>query len=390
MSERRSVWNAVGLVATLGLAALVAVVAVGRSDQTANPAESLSPSPSPSASVSASPGTLQGQGPYVVYASDTHVFAYDLATGRSMSLGSLGGEPARERSRQPDAGRLVAFPTAGGDVWTVTRAGLKRVGSIPTPNEGLDGSALSLDERRMAVATLASPGSIVVVDVQTGRSTRLERLRRGEYPPESLLPVAWGLGGTVVYAIPHCPGCDGVRTGLYAVDVTSGSSTRVQGTSATGFITFPVSRSGQALYYGTGTTRRCESRETPPCEGPPYFLRRLAAGRRGSEVIRRATDRSLLPEAISQDDRILLVRRPPERGEGGSARLELYSTEGDLEASLRGIPAGTLRGVALLPRDIVLIEVNVLAETASLRVGEQGRTRTIVTGADWVYLGWLL
>src|SRR5437773_12433584 len=97
MSERRSIWNGVALVATLGVAAAVAVVAVTRSDKKA-----AVPTPSPSASVSPSPsrppGTLDGTGPYVVYASGADVFAFDVSSGKSTPLGSLGERPVAYRS----------------------------------------------------------------------------------------------------------------------------------------------------------------------------------------------------------------------------------------------------------------------------------------------------
>lgn len=376
MDDRRSLWHIVAVIATLALAVVVAVVAVTRDER--EPAAAESPSPSPAPTATASPSGLPGDGPYVVYANGFDLFAFDVSTGDETRLGTLRDDPVPERSRQPGTGRVVAFATVGGDVWSVTRSGAERVGAIPQDaGTSFAGGAASPDDRKLAVAALGPEASVIVMDLQSGRPTVIPRTQRGEYPDDPLIPIAWGLGGTLVYQVPYCE-CDTGPPGIYALDLTTASSTRLSGTTSESFFLLAVSPSGQALYYGTAS------------EEPPFSLRRLAAGQRGSSVLERASDTSFIVDAISTDGRFLLARRPANRN-GATTRLELYDAEGDRQPTPRGAPAGGVRGLALLPRDILILHT----ETGGIVMVQQGRARTILEGtgppgAASAYLGWLL
>jgi hypothetical protein len=385
VSERKSVWNIVALVVTLGLAAVVAIVAATRGENTAaSPGASASPSATPSGS--ASPGGLNGDGPYVVYAGRSAVFAYDIASGATVSLGSLDGDPASEPSRQPGSGRIVAFPTTDGSVWSVKRSGMTRVGTIPADaGDGFEGAAVSPDDRRIAVGVLTPDPATVLVDLQSGHSTLVKRTRRGSYPPEALLPVAWSGGGGLIYEIPYCR-CGGGTPGLYSVDADTGASTIVNGTRSTSLFTFAVASSGQSVFYGEGTPRRCDTGEEGPCTGQPFFLRRIASGQRGVETLRRATDASFGVRAISQNGGLLLVTRlvSPNSTE---VRTEVYGPNGDREPPIRGIPESATP-IALLPRNVVIAST---ATPFTIAVVTGGRAATIVRSDEEapIYLGWL-
>lgn len=384
----RTIWHLVALVATLALVAVVAVVAVTRDERGGEPGAQGTTTPATTASPSRSPVALEGEGPYVVYARGNSVLAFDVASGQQTPLGTVEGILSAEGSRQPGSGRVVAFTMVDGTVWKVARPGLRRVGTIPPAAGGIVGSAVSLDDRRVAVARTGTQPSIIIVDLQSGRPTIVPRTSRGTYPPEPLLPIAWSLGGNLVYEIPYCE-CDGGTPGLYALDLASGGSTRLSGTTSTNFFLLAVSQSGQALYYGTGTSRRCRSDESEPCEGPPFYLRRIAAGDAGSDILRRASDYPFFVDAISQDGRLLLVRRPVSEREG--ARLELYSAEGERQPSLDGVPEGGGTGLAILPDDTYVIRTSTADRTMLLLVRD-GAARTIAeaTTADTLaYLGWL-
>ena len=383
--RRASVWNVVALIATLGLATVVAVVAVARSDRGAPEAAPAptSPSPSPSATV---PGGLGGKGPYVIYAlPGGAVYAYDVGLDQQTTLGTIEGEPTGERSRQPGNGRVVAFPTAEGVVWRVTVQGLDLVGKIPgSAGDDFAGSAVSTDGRRMAVAALRPVAALVLVELDSGRASVLKRSGSG-YPDDPLLPIAWSLGGDLVYQIPFCE-CDAGDTGLYAYDLSSNRSAVVSPTGSTPFYRFAMSSDGQELYYGTATERRCRANETDPCFGGPYALRRLAAGRPTTSVLERSDGRSFTAAAASPDGGFVAVDR------GGTT--ELYTNEGDLlpRSTLAGLPEGA-EVVALLPDDVIVARVG--GPTAStLVVVHRGRSRTIIsipstTDGAPMYLGWL-
>jgi hypothetical protein len=375
----------VALISTLGLAAVVAIVAVTRGEQK-TPAAEASPTPSATATGSASPGGLNGEGPYVVYAKKSDVFAYDVATGTTVALGSIDGTAASERSRQPGSGKIVAFPTTDGSVWSIKRTGMSRVGVVPSAaGDDFEGAAVSPDGRRIAIGAVAPDAATVIVDLQSGHSTVLERVRKGRYPPEPLLPVGWSLGGDLIYEIPYCQ-CGQGAPGLYAVDDKTGAATIVTGTRSTPLYTFAMSSSGQSLYYGTGTPRRCGTGEEGPCAGRPFFLRRIASGRRGVETLKRASDAGFTVMAISQNGDLLLVTRV-EDAASHKERNEVYGSEGDRAPSIRGVPSGATP-VALLPRDVV---VALGATTSSIIVVRGGRAQTVVLteGDAPVYLGWL-
>lgn len=389
MSDRRSIWNVVALIATLGLSTLVAIVSVTRSgDEAVTPAPSPTAAGSPSPSRPATPGALDEDGPYVIYATRTGVLAYDIASGSTVSLGKLDGTPAARRSRQPGTGRLVAFPTVEGAVWSVARGGMKRVGAIPARSgTSFEGSAVSPDDRRLAVAALTPQAATVMIDLRTGKTTAIPRKRGGQYPAEPLLPVAWSLGGGLLYEVPFCQ-CDEGSPGLYALDTIGGNSTLVSGTRTTTLLRFVVSASAQELFYGEGTSRRCRTGEPEPCERAPFFLRRLAAGQRGAETLRRANDSPFLPDAISADGLTLLVTRvvPAET----TTRVERYDSNGERLSPIRGIPAGALP-VALLPADVV---VATTVSPWTIVVVRSGRAETIVRSDALgegvpLYLGWL-
>jgi len=384
VSERKSIWNIVGLVLTLGLSAVVAIVAVTRGDHAAAPLEA-SPTPTPTPSGSSSPGALGGAGPYVVYAKKSDVFAYDVASGSTVSLGSVEGTPAAERSRQPGSGKIVAFPTHEGSVWSVKRGGMTRVGGIPSgAGDRFEGAAVSADDRRIAIGVLAPDPATVIVDLQSGRSTVVERSRRGGYPPEPLLPVAWSLGGGLIYQIPYCQ-CAAGTSGLFSLDANNGASVIVTGTRSTKLFTFAVASSGQSLFYGAGSSRRCDAGEAEPCTGPPFFLRRIASGQRGVETLRRASDASFTVRAISQNGDLLLVTRL-ERG-SSMMRTEVYGPNGERRPPIRGIP-DRVTPIALLPRDVVIGSTSTPFTIVVVRGGSQ---ETIVQTEDGapIYLGWL-
>lgn len=388
MSEKRALWNVFALVATLGLATAVAVVAVTKTEDTiVVPEPSRSPSPSPSASVATPGGPIEGEGPFVLYANRGRVFAYDIASAATVVLGSLDGTPASQRSRQPGNGRIVAFPTVDGSVWTIARSGMKKAARIPqSAGTSFEGSVVSPDDRRLAVAALTPDPATVLVDLNTGRSTLVERTRRGQYPADPLLPVAWGLGGEVVYEVPFCQ-CDRPVDGLYALDSATGNSTLVSSTRDTSLFRFVVSSSGQALFYGAATPHRCRSGESEPCEGAPFFLRRLAAGQRGSETIRRDSGAAFFPDAISEDGTMLVTRVVP--GET-TTRVERYDATGARRTSIRGIPSGALP-VALLDDDAV---VATTGSPGTIVVVRGGKAETIVRSDALrdeppLYLGWL-
>jgi len=386
VSEQKSIWNIVALVVTLGLAAVVAIVAVTRDDRS-GPTATVSPSPSVvTPTGSATPGGLNGDGPFIVYAKKSAVFAYDVVTKSTVSLGPLDGTPTTERSRQPGSGKIVAFPTTDGSVWSIKRAGMTRVGAIPPDvGVGFEGGVVSADDRRLAVGVLAPDPATVIVDLQSGRSTVVDRTRRGQYPSEALLPVAWSLGGGLVYQIPYCQ-CGGGTPGLYALDIPDGTSTIVTGTRATHLFTFVVSSTGQSLYFGAGSTRRCAAGEEGPCTGPPFFLRRIASGQRGVETLRRTSDASFTVRAMSPNGRLLLVTRIA-KGTPNKARVELYGPDGEREPAIRGIP-DSATPVALLPKDVVIAETSI-PFTIVVVVG--GRAETVVRTDDEAptYLGWL-
>ncbi|TMK23046.1 MAG: hypothetical protein E6G68_01080 [Actinobacteria bacterium] len=390
MSERRSVWNGVALVATLGVAAAVAVVAVTRSDRK-QAAPAPSPSVSPSPSPSRSPGALDGIGPYVVYASGSDVFAFDVASGKSTPVGSLDGRPVSYRSQQPGRGAIVAFPTSEGHVWTVTRDGLKRIGDAPAAaGDFFQGAALSPDDHRLATAGQQPPYSVVVVDLRSGHATAIARKGPTGYPAGSSLPIAWGLGGTVLYHVPICE-CDGVDPGLFALDVGAGTSAPVQEMRSTLLLgRSVVAQSGQALFYGTRTPRACGPREQgTPCEGPPFSFRRLAAGRRAAQVLARSSEASFDPVAISDDGRTLLVVRIDARTK--AIRIERYADDGRKLSTPRGVPKAALP-VALLPGDAIVALTQ--ASPLKLSVVREGHARTATTlrsddPFELAYLGWL-
>src|SRR5688572_12025918 len=151
MDDRRSLWHIVAVIATLALAVVVAVVAVTR-DERGEPAAAESPSPRASPSPAASPTGLPGEGPYVVYVDDSRrLFAFDVSTGDQSLLGALRDDPVQLRSWQPGSGRVVAFATVGGDVWSVTRGGAERIGAIPSDaGTSFIGGAVSPDDRKLA------------------------------------------------------------------------------------------------------------------------------------------------------------------------------------------------------------------------------------------------
>jgi hypothetical protein len=390
MSERRSIWNGVALVATLCVAAAVAVVAVTRTDKkvavpTPTPSASVSPSPSQS------PGTLDGTGPYVVYASGADVFAFDVSSGKSTPLGSLGGRPVPYRSQQPGRGKIVAFPTREGSVWTVTRAGLKHIGDAPAgAGTDFEGAALSPDDHRLATAGQQQPYSVVVVDLRSGHATTIPRKRPAGYPSGSSLPIAWGLGGTVLYQIPICE-CDGVDPGLFALDAGAKTSALVPELRSTLLLGRSlVAQSGQALYYGTRTPRACGAGEVGyPCEGPPFSLRRLVAGKSSAQVLARSSQASFDPVAISDDGHTLVVVRVDAATK--VVRVERYGDDGRKLTTPRGLPKGA-RPVALLPDDAIVALTQV--SPLKLSIVRDGHAATVVTlrsddPFELAYLGWL-
>ncbi|MGH2728624.1 MAG: hypothetical protein ACRDKS_16760, partial [Actinomycetota bacterium] len=215
-----SIWNVVAFVATLGLVAVVAVVAVTREDRTAKPKPSPSSTPSPSPSSSA-PGELSGKGPYLVYAlASREVFAHDVSTGSSTSIGSIDDEPVFHIARQPGDGTVVAFTTRGSVVWRVDREGLDRVALLPVSDGRLlAGGAVSRDGRRYAIASTGPDPELILINLKNGRTTAFRREGgANRYPREPLVPVGWSLGGSLVYQDPVCD-CADPSPGWYLYDV---------------------------------------------------------------------------------------------------------------------------------------------------------------------------
>jgi len=393
VSERKSIWNGVALVATLGLAAAIAVVAVTRNEPTASPTASPSPSTA-SPTASHTPGTLNGDGPYIVYASGQDVFAYDVSSGTSTPLGTLSARPVPNRSEQPGRGEIVAVPTGDLSVWMVKRSGMKRVGVIPAATgTGIDGAIVSDDGRRVAVALQQDPFSVVLFDLRTGKSTEVKRKRPAGYPDGQSLPIGWGLGGTVLYQIPTCE-CDSVDPGLFALDLTSGTSAAVpelKNTLLWGRST--IAQNGQALYYSTRSPRRCGPNEegtlAGSCEGPPFTLRRLVAGRSASETLARSSSASFDPLAISPDGSLLLVVRVD--AATNAQRVELYDATGRRRPALHGVPKDA-SPVALLSDGTMILKTR--TAPFKLFVARNGHAKTIasITADDpfeLAYLGWL-
>jgi len=383
-----SAWNVVALIATLALAAVVAVVAVTRSDDrpVSEPTpDASSPSPSPSPST---PGGLNGTGPYLVYELAGTVFGFDLASGETTSLGVIDGAPVSGRSEQPDAGTVIAFPTRTGDVYRVTRGGLGRVTTIVAEaGTGFDGSALSKDDKRLATAMVTKEHALVIVELETGRTTVLDRSRRGTYPAQPLVPVGWSVGGSLVYQVPFCV-CDTIDDGLYVFDLAAERSTAVDAARTARFEDFVISPEGQAVTYGTGTDHRCRSGEPKPCTGPPYSLRSIAAGRRGSSVLRRSSDESFAPLTSSLDGGLLIVQR---KDAAGKTSFDLFTAAGDPASGsiLRGIPADSTV-LALLLDDVVVVQTG----GGELLAVRRGKSTSVAVPTDagragLRYLGWL-
>ena len=377
--QPRSAWNIVALIATLGLAAVVAVVAVTRSDRR-GPAAEGSPTASPSASASATaPGSLAGRGPYVVYANGTgEVFAYDVSAKQWVTMGRIDGPPVPQHARQPSSGEVVAFATDGGTVWKVTRQGLDRVALLPVSRpELLEGGVVSRDGRRFAVGQTGADPELLIVNLANGRTQAIPRASgsSNRYPDEPLIPVAWSLGGSLVYQMPVCD-CDDGSPGLYLYDLEAERSTLIAATAQDDFFQgFALSPDGQQLLWSD-------------VGGRPFVLRRLSAGRSGSTVVRRDADERVNAIRWAPDGRSVLLDLA---GVGGARSFELADPEsGDTQRTIAGMPDRVAIEALLPGRVVVVSEIAGLNDPPMLVIVAAGEASTIAeSDQEPVFLGWL-
>lgn len=386
-----------GILALIGGLAAVELTRPGGERRPPVPA-AQSPTPTDGASPAPAPG-LAGAGPFVVYArASGEVFAFGVTSRQTVFLGRIDGRRVDEPPRQPARGRVIAFPTETGAVWRVSRQGLARVGEVRVePGWLMSGFAVSPDGRRLATAVEGPTPLLVLVDLRSGRSTLLGRERRsGRYPPEPLVPIAWSLGGSVLYQIPVCR-CEDGSPGLYSYDLSTATSSVVPSTRSISLYRFAISPEGQAVVYRTATARRCRGDEAEPCEGPPFFLRRLGAGQARSSVLLRGSD-AFFDEVVWSVDGLRLVvelRRPG----SGRSRLELVDadTGEELEGALDAVPPDAVPA-ALLPGDLLVAMVDRTPAgrepSRSLVLLSGGRLVTVATGGigrpdEPLVLGWL-
>ena len=376
LERPRSVWNIVALVATLGLSAVVAVVAVARSDRPGpevggSPTATASPSPSPTA-----PGKLAGRGPYIVYATASgEVFAYDTAAKVWVAMGNVDAPSVRQHIRQPSSGLVAAFATEAGTVWRVDREGLARVALLPLSDPStLEGGTVSRDGRRFAIATTGRDPELMIVNLGNGRTSALPR-RTGSgnrYPEDApLVPVGWSLGGSLVYQLPIC-NCPEEMPGLYLYDLAAERSTLVDATAREIVDRVAISPDGQAVVWGDG-----------------QILRKLAAGRRSASVLRRIAREEIFSTVLwSTDGASLMLAIGSVDPDGEPTTLELADpASGDLRREVTGIPEDGF-SVALLPGRLIVVEAGGDAERRLLTFVD-GRESVVAAEGSPVFLGWL-
>lgn len=373
--QPRSAWNIVALIATLGLAATVAVVAVSRSDRPGaspegSPTASASPSPSPTA-----PGALAGTGPYLVYAvASGEVFAYDVDGGQWVSMGNADADPVPQRARQPGSGLAVAFATETGTVWRVDRQGLDRVALLPVNNPlELEGGSVSRDGRRFAIALRGADPELLIVNLGNGRTSALAR-RRGSgnrYPEDApLVPIGWSLGGSLVYQRPSC-NCADEAPGLYLYDLENERSTIVQTTAQELVDRSAISPDGQEVVWGDATA-----------------LRRLAAGRQSATVLRRVSSGRIFSDVLwSTDGTSLLVAIGPADPDGERI-FELTDPEsGDRLRAVTGVPSDAVL-LALLPGRVIVVATGGITDRRLVTFVD-GAEKVVAEEGSPVFLGWL-
>lgn len=377
--RRRSAWNVVALIAGLGLAAVVAVVAVSRSDRLAAGGDDQ-PTASPSASASpTAPGALAGRGPYVVYATGAgEVSAYDTAGKQWVSMGRIDDSPVPQHLRQPGNGEVVAFATDAGTVWKVTREGLDRVALLPVGRpELLEGGTVSRDGRRFAIAQTGAAPELMIVNLTNGRTQAIPRGSgsSNRYPDEALVPVGWSLGGSLVYQMPVCD-CDSGSPGLYLYDLESERSSLISATAQDDFFQrFALSPDGQQLLWSDVADR-------------PYLLRRLSAGRSSATVIRRDAAERVNAITWAPDGRSILLDL---FAESGGRSFELADPEsGDVQRALDGIPERVAIEALLPGRIVVVSELGAVEEPTALVIVAGGDAVTVAeSDQEPVFLGWL-
>lgn len=397
----------VALVAPLSAVAVATVVAVIRSDRPkaeSTPAPVLSPSPTPSQMVSRG---LSGKGPFIVYAAHTfglgEVFAYDVASGDTISLGMAYAPSIDGRSIQAGSGKMIAFAGSSRMVWRIDRRGLHSVGTIspfgrddrlrtgndvPDTLGGVEGWAMSPDLRFLATAIRLDKPILVVMDLQTGEPAVFPQ-SAGDV--NDLIPVGWDVGGSTIYQIPICH-CGGGTPGLYRFDFRTGASSLLSATRGKYLYGDVVaSPDGRTVVYGTREDFvPCVDGGEPFCSGPPFELRHMSPDGRSSTLLRRSDSASFEPPVMSSDGRRVLVKRVD--NETRAVLLETIDTRsGERIGASRAFGLPQVASVGAILPDGTLVAFH--SDGGRIYLIRGGRVATIAKRkGPWQqisYLGWL-